>query len=644
MKEIMNPSKLPLIDITPTKNICPDQDDESVIIDIPEELEPDLNRTCWIHRVPTNLRQVNEAAYTPQLVSIGPFHHGKPKFKSMDKQKDKYQRQFWKRSFCKHVDEKEVITFMKKGDRIGRILGCYAGTFEHNKDDVDYWADVILKDACFIFELLLRYYESPINVERKIKETNDYILRTPLLKKLVTMDLMLLENQLPFFVFTELFDFILEAQPGDTHLQNTIPHYLSKRQEVCERPFSLIKVVIEFFGDYYLMGKPVDEQSSSQSQQIHHNPDLERSTPPPAGMTSLDAAPIPPTDDSISDLRAPLITTEKQHQVADHGSHNVRRPEEFDPESRIYESLTSDHVLYTPPAGGRGGGPVSESEHAREVKLVPLLLSYKGPPSVHVPFPPPLAGGGGGGGPGSQSDQVRQEKCVPKSSKHFTDLVRKEDLERYMASKHFTDLVRMFFCSDSPKNYKQTWELNSSLYSAKKLDRAGVKFEPCTNAHLADVVYEKRRMSLKVKVPKFIVQDDTECVMRNVMALEQCLYPLEPQICNYIDLLDQLIDTAEDVELLIDKGIAQNCLGSNEAVAKLVNKLCDQIAVPTTCYSELCETLNDTYNNWWSVTKETFKRVYFKDLWTSSSTVVGFFLTIFSVVSVISTIKGLISG
>lgn len=33
-----------------------------------------------IFRVPNHLRKVNEAAYEPQAVSIGPYHHGKRSF------------------------------------------------------------------------------------------------------------------------------------------------------------------------------------------------------------------------------------------------------------------------------------------------------------------------------------------------------------------------------------------------------------------------------------------------------------------------------------------------------------------------------------------------------------------------------------
>ncbi|CAL2240902.1 unnamed protein product [Prunus armeniaca] len=57
--------------------------------------EPD--KRC-IYRVPNKLRKVNEAAYTPQLISIGPFHHGKPELKDMENHKKKYCENFLARS------------------------------------------------------------------------------------------------------------------------------------------------------------------------------------------------------------------------------------------------------------------------------------------------------------------------------------------------------------------------------------------------------------------------------------------------------------------------------------------------------------------------------------------------------------------
>jgi hypothetical protein len=40
---------------------------------------------CSIFRVPDRLRRYNEKAFEPELVSIGPFHHGKEKLQAMEK-------------------------------------------------------------------------------------------------------------------------------------------------------------------------------------------------------------------------------------------------------------------------------------------------------------------------------------------------------------------------------------------------------------------------------------------------------------------------------------------------------------------------------------------------------------------------------
>ncbi|CAL8121108.1 unnamed protein product [Prunus armeniaca] len=79
---------------------------------------------------------------------------------------------------------------------------------------------------------------------------------------------------------------------------------------------------------------------------------------------------------------------------------------------------------------------------------------------------------------------------------------------------------------------------------------------------------------------------------------------------------------------------------ATKSVAKLVNRLCEQIMGDKSCYFDICEQLNKHYENFWNRHVATLKRVYFKDLWTGSSTVLGVIVLVFSV---IGTIKSLIS-
>ncbi|KAL6289832.1 hypothetical protein ACE6H2_007342 [Prunus campanulata] len=241
----------------------------------------------------------------------------------------------------------------------------------------------------------------------------------------------------------------------------------------------------------------------------------------------------------------------------------------------------------------------------------------------------------------------------------FKDYSRGRSNGEEVKPKHFTDLVRYFLCPEFPKEIK-IWVDNDvrvvpekSKYDVRKLTAAGVKFRPLEEGTVQYVIERDSDeahnckfnlpcfRNMKLKLTQFCVKYETECLIRNVMALEQILYPHEPYICSYFLLMDQLVDTVEDVDLLVEEQIIVNLLGSNKAVMKLVNSLCEQIKEDKSCYSGLCVELNKHYE----ISKVNrsvaiLKRVYFKDLWTSSSTVLGVVVLLFSVVG---TIKSLMS-
>jgi hypothetical protein len=107
------------------------------------------------------------------------------------------------------------------------------------------------------------------------------------------------------------------------------------------------------------------------------------------------------------------------------------------------------------------------------------------------------------------------------------------------------------------------------------------------------------------------------------MALEQCLYPLNSYIYNYVELLDYLIDTDKDADLLVQRKIILNNIGSNEAVAKLINGLCLEIAVTKSCYSSLGEEITDYSHNHLNRIMETMKNEFYRDFWRGTATTVA---------------------
>ena len=131
------------------------------------------------------------------------------------------------------------------------------------------------------------------------------------------------------------------------------------------------------------------------------------------------------------------------------------------------------------------------------------------------------------------------------------------------------------------------------------------------------------RMQTLLKVPTLLIDDGTEIRFRNLMALEQCHYPSESYICNYVVLLDCLIDTSEDVDLLVKEEIIANALGSNEEVANMVNKLSHEIVEKNSCYDHLAQDLYRHYNQGCNHNMASLRSIYFANVWRGTTTIVG---------------------
>ncbi|RXH72450.1 hypothetical protein DVH24_012134 [Malus domestica] len=161
-----------------------------------------LSNSCCIYRVPEELRRVNEKAYTPQVVSIGPLHHGREGLEDMEEHKKRYLQYF--------LDRPGVsleVCVKKIKDKEAELRGCYAHTIGLCSDE---FVRIILVDAAFIIELLLR------DGGHTVWHRNDRIFNKPWLIKFIVPDMLLLENQLPFFILEDLFATAEVAEVPDT--------------------------------------------------------------------------------------------------------------------------------------------------------------------------------------------------------------------------------------------------------------------------------------------------------------------------------------------------------------------------------------------------------------------------------------------
>ncbi|KAJ7962016.1 hypothetical protein O6P43_017303 [Quillaja saponaria] len=179
---------------------------------------------------------------------------------------------------------------------------------------------------------------------------------------------------------------------------------------------------------------------------------------------------------------------------------------------------------------------------------------------------------------------------------------------------HFTDLVRFFYLPNMDFDFDR--DTCDVLYSATKLNEAGVVFKHVNDKRLLDITFKKKRvlkwlpflsclpfincLKAHLELSHFKIDSGTECVLRNLIALEQCHYPSSAYICNYFLLMDQLINTVTDTELLVQNKVLKNLLGSNKQGTILVNRLCEQVVVSNYCYVQIINQLNEHYDQFWN--------------------------------------------
>ncbi|KAG5250019.1 UPF0481 protein [Salix suchowensis] len=154
-----------------------------------------FSRECCIYRVPARLRRLNEEAFTPRVVSIGPFHHGKGNLKDMEHHKIMYLQQFLERS---KVNVGDLVNVFEGYET--KLRDCYAEieTIDLSKED---FAKMIILDAVFIIMVLLKFVG-----ESNESLHGEQIFFRPWKFVDVVWDICLLENQLPFFLLEKLFE------------------------------------------------------------------------------------------------------------------------------------------------------------------------------------------------------------------------------------------------------------------------------------------------------------------------------------------------------------------------------------------------------------------------------------------------------
>ncbi|XP_042507538.1 UPF0481 protein At3g47200-like [Macadamia integrifolia] len=151
--------------------------------------------SCSIFRVPQRFIEMNGRVYEPNVVSIGPYHRGKPHLRMIEEHKWRFLGSLLSRTQSKGLTLEDYVRDAKRLEPKARE--CYSETISLDSDE---FAEMVVLDSCFIIEIC--------RIVGKLvpADPDDPILSTFWLFTFLLRDFLRFENQLPFFVLQSLFD------------------------------------------------------------------------------------------------------------------------------------------------------------------------------------------------------------------------------------------------------------------------------------------------------------------------------------------------------------------------------------------------------------------------------------------------------
>ncbi|XP_076905834.1 UPF0481 protein At3g47200-like [Bidens hawaiensis] len=144
-----------------------------------------------IPRVPKTVRESDDYTkyYVPKVVSIGPYHFGKPELDPVEKLKPHFTMKLLGRP----EDLRSLCNKLAEPGMVQELRNFYEENSTTEFSDMDF-AKMMLLDACFIYYYTIFIYDG--NPERCLELKTSQIVS-------ISKDLLLLENQIPYKVLTE---------------------------------------------------------------------------------------------------------------------------------------------------------------------------------------------------------------------------------------------------------------------------------------------------------------------------------------------------------------------------------------------------------------------------------------------------------
>ena len=227
----------------------------------------------------------------------------------------------------------------------------------------------------------------------------------------------------------------------------------------------------------------------------------------------------------------------------------------------------------------------------------------------------------------------------------FEEFLKSKDRKLIDKCQHLIDAL-YFLCTETFDDSKQPSERPPASYSeeeshhiptASELCIAGISFKAC-EGNVSVMKYEKAKLQLHL--PRLIVYDGTEDVLRNLLAYEQT-FKDRGEFTMYVAIMDSLIDTQEDLAILTKAKVMQNHLGSDEKLLQMWNNMCTNVYYdPCKEWEEMIHEINAHNSTRWRHLYTEFHQMYLSRPWLMASVIAAFLLLLASIFQTVYSILG----
>ncbi|KAF5465129.1 hypothetical protein F2P56_015160 [Juglans regia] len=630
-----------------------------------------------IYKVHEQLRNVNEKAYKPVLLAIGPYNdQNKVGQGFMKEHKLRYLQQMLKRT---KGSVKAYIATLKELEE--RALKYYG---EHISQTSNEFVEMMLLDGCFIIELFHKY-------EIYCKAggcQDDPIFKMKWVLPRIARDLLLFENQLPFFVLAKLFGM---SQSNNTLLHNRSINLGEHVVDIDEKKdgisvesststtMILLKrlndLALNFFSGVLPFEWNVDASSYNSTEKIKHLLCLAQEALTPSltdmvwqrlmvgfrfknvefehllglihtticislldmeidharerqevGVKLKNAEIFKRLFGLIREAIIPLLAKMENMRKAISYTSKFQKP-------GFQVNMAEIEEWESIPYG-------SEFQEARiEFNMAKKFKDdvYETDRWITIPYAIELQEAGIEFNKAKKfkdlHDRNRNEdqKSKPceigtqmdgvelKTLEKFKRLLCLDRIENWKSVPYGKELHEAGVEFNKAKKFKRLFALREiedwNIHGATELAEAGIRFKKADKCDMFSIKFNNGLM----EISPLSIGDQTETYLRNLIAYEQYCNRDNGfnYVSNYVRFMDDLINTPKDVELLRRRGIIQNYLGDDEVISTMVNKLCDNINFSTTnsIYARTSMDVNMHCRRHKNVWMAKLRRDYFNSPW-----------------------------